>query len=1100
MDEPPAEDALVIPDAWRRILHPRRGGAPGPPIEIDASAAAALRELVARKRPELDRVRAGTGGDPEIVEAIRDQLAGRPVPLGAAAVARLVYPAVDDRSPRPLVDAWVTELGVPFAAAACAELCALETAETWQADKRMNPASGIGRATAFPSTDDGFLAAAARMRAILAAADEHDYRDAVTRLADHRRTEPQRVIVSFMVPTRQDWVDECRVLTEPRSPYTRMLWCAFGDARQAARMRGLPRDENGEPSLDVLATVADGIGAGLVPALLRALSKHPYPGPDRRVFLEVLGAMPSDEALTALIEWRAETHALEALTAAMDRYPGRALRLLAEAAAGAGKDTLPAELLTWLVRARPDLAAAERHRPAVARVLAAETRAEPAAPGDLPRLLAEPPWTRKRKKPGEPPAIELAPPGDRAEVWAPGERDAWRAASSASGRWFAGTARDWPSEVKSCRENPDGLAIGHLIAEGPEELVRPLLSEWRWHARGWEAADGVWMRAVVARHGLDALPVALHAARANPGGCGKLLLPYLDDEVAALMAGWLSRLKSARPAAIAWFTRHGAAAARALVPSALASKDAPRAAPRAGRQDAERALRLIASDIGKEAVIDAARSYGAEPADAIAALLSTDPLEVLPPRIPKLPAWADPAVLPPVLLNGRTRALPTTEPLLVMLAISKPGEAYAGLDVVRETCDPESLAEFGWSLFMRWRAYGEPSRHAWALHQLGWTGNDRTVRRLTPFIRSWPGEGGHRKAVTGLDVLAEIGTDVALTHLHGCTRRLRFKGLKARAAEKIDDIAAARGLTPLQLADRMVPDFGLNAEGGMTLDYGPRRFIVGFGEQLDPYITDENGARRKLLPRASATDDQQLATAARQRFTALKKEVKTVAETQIRRLEAAMVDRRRWTAAEFRDLFAAHPLLWHIVRRLVWLSEDGGKTTAFRLAEDRTLADADDAVLTLAESAEIGLAHPADLGDRLRDWRQTFDDYELLQPFPQLDRPVQTLTPAERRATRLTRPTPLLIDPAGATALRARGWTRRTADGAYVEDCLFRPAPPSGFLVLNTTHHAERTERVTHIWCADHPGPYSPARARPLCTLHPATASELLTTLTTLEP
>ncbi|MFB4314404.1 DUF4132 domain-containing protein [Actinomadura sp. 21ATH] len=248
-------------------------------------------------------------------------------------------------------------------------------------------------------------------------------------------------------------------------------------------------------------------------------------------------------------------------------------------------------------------------------------------------------------------------------------------------------------------------------------------------------------------------------------------------------------------------------------------------------------------------------------------------------------------------------------------------------------------------------------------------------------------------------------------------------------------------------------------------------------------------------PGASAGDDRQLATAARQRYTALRKEVKAVAEAQIRRLEAAMVDRRRWSAAEFRDLFAAHPLLWHIVRRLVWLSEDGGKTTAFRLAEDRTLADADDAVLTLAESAAIGLAHPAGLGDRLDDWRQTFDDYELLQPFPQLDRPVAALTPAERRATRLARFENLLVDPAGLAALRARGWTRRTPDGAYVDDCLFRPAHPSGFVILNLSQSHDRTEKVTGIWHGARPGPYSPGPARPLSDLHPATASELLTAL-----
>src|SRR5690606_22716523 len=110
----------------------------------------------------------------------------------------------------------------------------------------------------------------------------------------------------------------------------------------------------------------------------------------------------------------------------------------------------------------------------------------------------------------------------------------------------------------------------------------------------------------------------------------------------------------------------------------------------------------------------------------------------------------------------------------------------------------------------------------------------------------------------------------------------------------------------------------LEADGRTVLDYGRRRFVVGFDEQLRPYVADEDGTRRKDLPKPGATDDQTLAPAAYHRFAALKKDVRTVARDQIRRLEQAMVMQRRWTADEFRALFVAHPLLWHLVRRLVW--------------------------------------------------------------------------------------------------------------------------------------------------------------------------------------
>ena len=70
---------------------------------------------------------------------------------------------------------------------------------------------------------------------------------------------------------------------------------------------------------------------------------------------------------------------------------------------------------------------------------------------------------------------------------------------------------------------------------------------------------------------------------------------------------------------------------------------------------------------------------------------------------------------------------------------------------------------------------------------------------------------------------------------------MKFKGLSANGAGEDREVAAGLGLTAEQLADRLVPDFGLDADGSMVLDYGPRRFVVGFDEQLKPYVADEAG-------------------------------------------------------------------------------------------------------------------------------------------------------------------------------------------------------------------------------------------------------------------
>ncbi len=444
-------------------------------------------------------------------------------------------------------------------------------------------------------------------------------------------------------------------------------------------------------------------------------------------------------------------------------------------------------------------------------------------------------------------------------------------------------------------------------------------------------------------------------------------------------------------------------------------------------------------------MLAAASALGADAVGATRTVLATDPLSLLPKKLPVPGAWVDLASLPQVRLRDRWFALPADalRDLLTMLALGRPGEHYGGVDPVVRACEPASLAAFGWGLFEQWRAAGMPPKDGWALTALGVLGDDGTVRALAPVIRAWPGEGGHARAVTGLDVLADIGTDVALMHLDGIARKVKFAGLRERAGEKIAHVAARLGLSPERLADRLVPDLGLSPDGSLVLDYGPRRFVVGFDERLRPVVSDEDGKPRKSLPKPGVKDDEELATAAYQRFAGLKKDVRTLAADQITRLERAMVGGRTWTGAEFAEFLVGHPLLVHVVRRLVWvvLSGSGAVTGSFRVAEDRSLSDVDDEVHALSADAVVAVAHPVRLGDSTTAWAEVFADYEILQPFPQLGRPVHVLTEAERAGSRLTRFEGVVLPTTRVLSLVRLGWQRGAPMDGGVEPGLYKELP-----------------------------------------------------------
>ncbi|KJS63869.1 DUF4132 domain-containing protein [Streptomyces rubellomurinus] len=1112
-DVPVDEDAFVLPEAWRRVLIPRRGGVPRPPTAPVKDVVNEYHAALGRLDAWLEQALGSNRSTADLVAAARAHRSGSRSPLGAAVLAA-AFAVPSENKVRTAVDAWVAEFGLPFAARATVELLTVAVETDWNGVRPANPRVRRSSARAIAA----HRPAADRVRSLLAACDEETHRAVVEALAGCRSDLSHLVVAAYLVPSESDWAEQC-VTSAARlgSAEWSLLLCSLSSAAPLEKLPQLPDLGWNGWSAATVATMAEGLRGGAAPLLLRALAHNYLYSDQQKQLLEAIAELPSDEGFRGLLAHQGNGKAARgALMAAMRRFPRRALRLLAEAAA-APADPAARRLARQFLA--PHAAA---HRAAALELLSELTPEQAAVvepltdPGDrvpdvpaesLPELFTSPPWTRPRStaRPRVLTGLTVPPRPERTELrWLPGEREAWAASESWYARWSDGdwerTARRLQAPTGHLRSNAhEELA---LFAYGDEELGRPLISRWRGDDYLWDATGA--LRRVAARFGPDALEPMRAAALQNPAAYGALLLPYLDAEVAATMADWLLRLKSAGDTARSWFARHGLDAARLLVPAAVGKAGTARRA-------AEQALRLIGAEQGAAAVGAVAGEYGPQAQEAVGALLSADPLvNVLPAKLPRPGDWAEPMMLPQLLVRGGGGALPAeaVRHVLTMLALSKAGSFYPGLDQVAEVCEPRSLTEFGWAVFEQWRLAGMPAQDGWALHALGRLGDDETVRRLTPVLRAWPGEGAHHRAVDGLEVLAGIGSDVALLHLHGIAQRVKFKALKARAQEKIAEVAAGLGLSGEQLSDRLVPDFGLDAEGTTVVDYGTRTFMVGFDEQLKPYVLDGDGARRKDLPAPGARDDAELAPAERKRFAALKKDVRTVAGDQIRRLEDAMVSGRSWTAEEFAQLFVGHPLLWHLVRRLVWLAEADGTATAFRVAEDRTLADVRDEVFALPAGATVRLAHPLLLGGDLAAWSELFADYEILQPFRQLGRPVFALTEEERAGHRLARFENGPVLPTGRlVGLERRGWQRGEPQDAGVERWLSRRVGPDRYVVLAPehgiavgVHDVFPEQRVETVWIDSHPGDYwVHGRTFPtFAELDPVIASEVIADLTEL--
>lgn len=771
--------------------------------------------------------------------------------------------------------------------------------------------------------------------------------------------------------------------------------------------------------------------------------------------LRLLTAMRVPQLIEVLVERMENKEVRAALDKEAERYPAAVLKVCL----GKWLTASDRSLEGWMVRLalrKPEatqsaLATLEAGGRAQFESLLASLDRADADPSSLPELFRNPPWLQKRKAQELPTLTLQQLPVTDALQWSPSELQqhaSFKPSSYALNNKPANEPREHyllkfldiaPTsferilrgeplrpEDQEKREYRRGYVLEHAMLL-PEKVVLSLWNSFpsqAWYS--WSDHNTPAILALLARHGLKALPGFLAYAQANTLE-GLTIAEKIDTAGLAPMAlHALRNLKKAKSVAAQWISAHPRTTAIVALPAAFGP-------PREERDNARFGLRWLVRSGFEKVARDVADEYGAEATAALQALLDADPLLVLPSKMPKIPSFFVPASFRrPELPDGGALPLSACEYIGNMLTISRLDAPYPGIQILRETCTSASLAEFAWDLFEAWLASGAPSKEGWAFQALGLLGNDETARRLAPRIREWPGEAAHARAVTGLDILAAIGTDASLMHLNAIAAKVKFKGLQDKAREKIHAIAEARGLTAAELADRLVPDLGLDEDGRLRLDFGPRHFYASFDETLKPFVRDAQGTRLKDLPKPNKSDDAALADAATERYKQLKKDARSIATVQLIRLELAMVARRRWSAADFKLFFLDHPLSRHLSARLVWgVYEDGKMVTAFRVAEDWTLADDQDSLYELPNDATVGIAHVLEMPQSLQAaFGQIFADYEILQPFRQLGRETYALTEDELRATTLTRFKDKFVATGSVMGLINRGWERGAAQDA----------------------------------------------------------------------
>ena len=357
-------------------------------------------------------------------------------------------------------------------------------------------------------------------------------------------------------------------------------------------------------------------------------------------------------------------------------------------------------------------------------------------------------------------------------------------------------------------------------------------------------------------------------------------------------------------------------------------------------------------------------------------------------------------------------------------------------------------------LFDKWLAAGAEAKKRWVLYAASIHGSSEIILRLKHQIREWPKQARGMIACEAVQALSLNPLPQALLAVDGIARKFKYRQGKTAAENALNFAAEQRGISREELADQIVPDLGFDERMGRDFDYGERKFRVMLTPALEIEVFDGKGKKLKNLPAPSKKDDEKRAGTAYEEFKQMKKQMKEIVASQKLRLEQALSSARCWSIPAWRQLFVKNPIMHQFAIGLIWgVYKDGRLVQSFRYMEDGSFNTQDEEEYLLPakinpdgnqqgkespennEKAEqekfiqekirkIGLVHPVELSEQdVKAWRQQLEDYEIVQPFLQLERPVFTPEEEELSQRKLSRFSGRVInDMSLGSRLMGAGW------------------------------------------------------------------------------
>lgn len=316
--------------------------------------------------------------------------------------------------------------------------------------------------------------------------------------------------------------------------------------------------------------------------------------------------------------------------------------------------------------------------------------------------------------------------------------------------------------------------------------------------------------------------------------------------------------------------------------------------------------------------------------------------------------------------------------------------------------DKSKSAPFAKVLLKKYFENGADAKLKWCMTLGSILGSDDEMDTIKRKVNEWAEASRGKMAEYAVKALAMNGSTRALRAVEFFSRKYKSKNknIGAAAIESFAITAEELGISPYDLADSIIPDFGFE---GLFKEFeaGGETYRAFVGSDFKIAFLNEDNRTLKALPKGASA-------ALKEEFKDIAKEIRDIVKSQSSRLEQYLVIQRKWSVAKWDAFFRGNPVMFAYAIRAIWgiFDEKQQIITTFQCLEDQSLVNIEGDEFDLddyTEGGQIGMVHPMQLTqEQINHWKDALTDADVQPIFPQLDRPVILLHEANKHVKMCT--------------------------------------------------------------------------------------------------